>query len=195
MRLFIAARPSAAAVAVIERLPRPEAPGVRWLSADQWHVTLRFLGEADPDAAATALAALVAAPAEAVAGPATRLLGDTVLVVPVAGLDRLAAAVVAATTGVGELPEDRPFVGHLTLCRFREGPPLGAVGAAVVPTSAAVVVGAAVVSDPLSCEQAAANRANARRVAMNRIPFRRLNAFIIYVFLLVVVVATMGGGR
>ena len=131
MRLFIAARPSAAAVAAIERLPRPEAPGVRWLSTDQWHVTLRFLGEADPDAAATALAALVAAPAEAVAGPATRLLGDTVLVVPVAGLDRLAAAVVAATTGVGELPEDRPFVGHLTLCRFREGPPLGAVGAAV----------------------------------------------------------------
>jgi 2'-5' RNA ligase len=66
-----------------------------------------------------------------VAGPAIRLLGDTVLVVPVAGLDRLAAAVVAATTGVGELPEDRPFVGHLTLCRFREGPPPGAVGAAV----------------------------------------------------------------
>ena len=131
MRLFIAARPSAAAVAAIDRLPRPEAPGVRWLSTDQWHVTLRFLGEADPDAAATALAALVAAPAEAVAGPATRLLGDTVLVVPVSGLDRLAAAVVAATTGVGELPEDRPFVGHLTLCRFREGPPPGAVGAAV----------------------------------------------------------------
>jgi 2'-5' RNA ligase len=131
MRLFIAARPSAAAVAVIERLPRPEAPGVRWLATDQWHVTLRFLGEADPDAAATALAALVAAPAEAVVGPVTRLLDDTVLVVPVAGLDRLAAAVVAATTGVGELPEDRPFVGHLTLCRFREGPPPGAVGAAV----------------------------------------------------------------
>ena len=50
MRLFIAARPSAAAVAAIERLPRPEAPGVRWLSTDQWHVALRFLGEADPDA-------------------------------------------------------------------------------------------------------------------------------------------------
>ena len=131
MRLFIAARPSAAAVAAIDRLPRPEAPGVRWLSTDQWHVTLRFLGEADPDAAAAAMAGLVAAPAEAVAGPATRLLGDPVLVVPVAGLDRLAAAVVAATTGVGELPEDRPFVGHLTLCRFREGPPPGAVGAAV----------------------------------------------------------------
>ena len=102
MRLFIAARPSQAAVAVIDRLERLEAPGVRWLPADQWHVTLRFLGETDPDAAVTAMGGLVAAPVEAVVGPSTRLLGGTVLVVPVAGLDRLAAAVVAATAGVGE---------------------------------------------------------------------------------------------
>ena len=134
MRLFIAVRPSAAAVADIDRLPRPEAPGVRWLPADQWHVTLRFLGEADPDAAAAALAGLVAAPVEAVAGPATRLLGDSVLVVPVAGLERLAAAVMAVTAEVGEPPEDRPFLGHLTLCRFRDEPPSGAVGAAVSAT-------------------------------------------------------------
>ena len=123
MRLFIAVRPSAAAVAGIDRLPRPEAPGVRWLPADQWHVTLRFLGEADPDAAAAALAGLVAAPVEAVAGPATRLLGDLVLVVPV-----------AVPAEVGEPPEDRPFLGHLTLCRFRDEPPSGAVGAAVSAT-------------------------------------------------------------
>jgi|TARA_B100001105_G_scaffold176810_1_gene142519 2'-5' RNA ligase len=134
MRLFVAAHPSAGAVADIDRLPRPEAPGVRWLPADQWHVTLRFLGEADPDLAASALADLVAAPAEAVAGPSTRLLGDEVLVVPVSGLDGLAASVAAATAGVGEPPEDRPFVGHLTLCRFRHEPPSGAVGAAVSAT-------------------------------------------------------------
>ncbi|MGZ0184916.1 MAG: 2'-5' RNA ligase family protein [Acidimicrobiales bacterium] len=134
MRLFIAARPSQAAVAVIDRLERLEAPGVRWLPADQWHVTLRFLGETDPDAAVTAMGGLVAPPVEAVVGPSTRLLGGTVLVVPVAGLDRLAAAVVAATAGVGEPPEDRRFVGHLTLCRFRDEPPPGAVGAAVSTT-------------------------------------------------------------
>ena len=107
---------------------------MRWLPADQWHVTLRFLGEADPDEASAALAGLVAAPAEAVVGPSTRLLGDSVLVVPVAGLDRLAAEVMAATAGVGEPPEDRPFVGHLTLCRFRDGPPSGAAGAAIHTT-------------------------------------------------------------
>jgi 2'-5' RNA ligase len=44
-----------------------------------------------------------------------------VLVVPVAGLDALAAAVVAATAGLGRPPDDRPFRGHLTLARARRG--------------------------------------------------------------------------
>ncbi len=38
-----------------------------------------------------------------------------------AGLDDLAAAVVAATAHVGEPPEDRPFAGHLTLARVARG--------------------------------------------------------------------------
>ena len=134
MRLFVAAHPTTPAVVAIDRLPRPEAPGVRWLSSEQWHVTLRFLGEADPEAASAALAGLSAVPVEAVLGPSTLLLGDAVLVVPVAGLDGLAAAVAAVTAGVGEPPEDRPFFGHITLCRFRDEPPPGAVGAAVSTT-------------------------------------------------------------
>ena len=40
----------------------------------------------------------------------------------------------AVTAEVGKPPEDRPFLGHLTLCRFRDEPPSGAVGAAVSAT-------------------------------------------------------------
>ncbi len=50
MRLFVAVWPSAAVVDELRGLERPARPGVRWTTADQWHVTLRFLGEMeDPD--------------------------------------------------------------------------------------------------------------------------------------------------
>nr|MDQ3757176.1 RNA 2',3'-cyclic phosphodiesterase [Actinomycetota bacterium] len=96
--------------------------GLRWTTEQQWHVTLRFLGEADVEAAAHALAS-VRYPRRPVAvlGPDVGRLGRSVLHVPVAGLDDLAAAVVAATAGVGSPPPDRPFRGHLTLGRSRKG--------------------------------------------------------------------------
>jgi 2'-5' RNA ligase len=56
-----------------------------------------------------------------VAGPATRRLGPSILALPVLGLERLAAAVVALTATVGEPPPDRPFAGHVTLARARRG--------------------------------------------------------------------------
>ena len=43
---------------IIERigaLPQHEQPGVRWLAASNWHVTLRFFGEADEDEVAARL--------------------------------------------------------------------------------------------------------------------------------------------
>jgi 2'-5' RNA ligase len=40
--------------------------------------------------------------------------------VPVAGVDSLAATVVAQTAALGKPPEDRPFRGHLTLARARD---------------------------------------------------------------------------
>jgi 2'-5' RNA ligase len=72
-----------------------------------------------------------------VLGPATEVLGDAVVVVPVAGLDDLAASVMDATAHLGEPPESRPFVGHMTLCRFKGGRfkeelPSGLVGRPVV---------------------------------------------------------------
>ncbi len=131
MRLFVAAWPSVEVADALAGLPRPEAPGLRWTRPDQWHVTLRFLGEADPDEATAALDELAAAPAVAELGPATRLLGKRVVVAAVAGLDDLAASVVAATAGVGEPPEERAFTGHLTLARSKGPVPPGAVGTPV----------------------------------------------------------------
>ena len=138
MRLFVAAWPSVEVADALAGLPRPEAPGLRWTRPDQWHVTLRFLGEADPDEATAALDELAAAPDELAAapavaevGPVARLLGKRVVVAAVAGLDDLAASVVAATAGVGEPPEERAFTGHLTLARSKGPVPPGAVGTPV----------------------------------------------------------------
>ena len=72
----------------------------------------------------TSLACLAGATlptATAVLGPAVRRLGPSALVVPVAGLDGLAAAVGDATAGVGLPPGPRSFTGHLTLARLRPG--------------------------------------------------------------------------
>ena len=54
-RLFIAVRPSVAAADLVDRLPRFETPRVRWVPREQWHVTLRFLGDAEPEEVVAAL--------------------------------------------------------------------------------------------------------------------------------------------
>jgi 2'-5' RNA ligase len=118
-RLFVAVWPDEGARAALATLARPEEVGVRWVRPEHWHVTLRFLGEVDEDDAAAALDDLAAATPSAVLGPAVSRLGRTVLCVPAAGLDELAAAVAAATAEVGEPPDPRPFAGHLTLARLR----------------------------------------------------------------------------
>jgi 2'-5' RNA ligase len=116
-RLFVAVWPPDDVVAQLAALPRPELPGVRWTTPDQWHVTLRFLGEADPDDAADRLARAELASATAELGPRVSRLGSGVVTIPVAGLDRLAAAVDAAF----DEPPDHRFRGHLTLARVRRG--------------------------------------------------------------------------
>lgn len=121
-RMFVAVWPPVEVLDAIAGLGRARRPGVRWTSRDQWHVTLRFLGECDPAEAARALAALGARRTRAViAGPPGRL-GRNVLVVAVSGLDDVATAVVAATAGVGVAPDPRPFHGHLTLARLQGVP-------------------------------------------------------------------------
>lgn len=124
MRLFVAVHLPPDVLDAVAALPRPDRPGVRWTTRDQWHVTLRFLGEVEepgPVADAVAVAVAPLAPVDAVAGPAVTALGPGVVCVPVAGLDGVAAAVVRATAGFGQPPDDRPFRGHLTLARVRRG--------------------------------------------------------------------------
>jgi len=119
LRLFVAVWPPAGVVRQLEELPRPARPGIRWTRPEQWHVTMRFLGHCELEAAAEAFAACTGEACTAVMGPATDRLGRGVLQVPVAGLGELAAAVVQATAGVGRPPDSRPFHGHLTLARAR----------------------------------------------------------------------------
>jgi 2'-5' RNA ligase len=118
-RLFVAASPPPDVLDIVEALPRPQDPGVRYTRRDQWHVTLRFLGTADVDEARDAFARIEGEPADAELGPAVKRLGRAVLVAPVTGLEALAAAVVEATADVGEPPEPRAFKGHVTIARLR----------------------------------------------------------------------------
>ena len=127
-RLFVAAALPDDVLDRIEALPRPDEPGVRWTTRPQWHVTVRFLGEADLDEAIAALAGLVAPVAVAELGPVVSRLGRNVVCLPVAGLDELAAAVGAATAVVGEPVDPRPFAGHVTLARLRNRAACGVTG-------------------------------------------------------------------
>ena len=137
MRLFVAVGLPAHALEAVGALHRPEVPGVRWTSPDQWHVTLRFLAELSDQQARVAMAGLdrlagAGLATTALMGPRTRVLGSHVLCVPVDGLAELARAVADLTATVGPPPERRPFFGHLTLARGRRGVRLGPLAGAPV---------------------------------------------------------------
>lgn len=114
MRLFVAVWPPADVVSLLGSIDRPHRKELRWTTPDQWHVTLRFLGEADPDEVIERLRPALAGvgPRDVVLGPVTRRLGSSILMVPVDGLDDVAAAL--------PFPADKPFTGHLTLARAKK---------------------------------------------------------------------------
>ncbi|MEI8051520.1 MAG: 2'-5' RNA ligase family protein [Actinomycetes bacterium] len=103
---------------------RPSFDGLRWVTAEQWHITLGFFG--DLDAAASAAVSSVAADvAAAIArptltlGPRTQRLGrDGTLVIPAVGADPLVDVLDEALAGIVP-PRRAPFSGHLTLARTR----------------------------------------------------------------------------
>lgn len=129
MRLFVAVRPPDDVLEVIAGLRRRERADVRWTTRPQWHVTLRFLGEVpDPAPVVDALDAAPLEAATATVGPRVSALGRGVVIVPVAGMEALAAAVVTATGSFGRPAPDRRFRGHLTLARARHGPVRDLVG-------------------------------------------------------------------
>jgi 2'-5' RNA ligase len=100
----------------------------RWQTAEQFHLTLRFIGEVDRHQAADIAAAL----GRVNVRPFVAELGDPGLFdhrgradslwVGVRPADRRAArarAVKAALAGVGIAPEPRAFVPHITVARGR----------------------------------------------------------------------------
>jgi 2'-5' RNA ligase len=120
VRLFVAVWPPPEVLDEIAGIARPAAPGVRWTTADQWHVTLRFLGEMEtPGPVVDALTAVALPSADGILGEVVQRLGRGVLCVAVDGLDSLAGAVTSATAAIGRPPEPRPFHGHLTIARDR----------------------------------------------------------------------------
>ena len=120
-RLFLAAWPPASVIEQLTALPRSDESGVRWVPPTNWHVTLRFFGEAEATDVHAHLADATLPAATAMFGPAVRRLGRSALIVPVAGLERLAAAVSVLTADIGDPPGTRSFNGHLTLARLRPG--------------------------------------------------------------------------
>jgi 2'-5' RNA ligase len=137
VRLFVAAEVSDEVRDAVAAIERPEGDDIRWSGPASWHVTLRFLGEVDDaEASVAALGNVAAASATATVGPTPKRLGPTAVVLPVDGLDEVAAAVAVAFAGlagalVGE--EGRRFTGHLTLGRLRRQGRWPAAGAGVLP--------------------------------------------------------------
>jgi 2'-5' RNA ligase len=129
VRLFVAVSLPPDVTALVAALPRPELASLRWTTEDQWHITLRFLGEVEePAAVAEALREVPTTlqgsgedEVEVMLGAATAWFrGRRILHVPVTGLDPLARAVALATVAWAEAAEEPPFAGHLTLARVRQ---------------------------------------------------------------------------
>lgn len=132
-RLFIAVWPPEEVVAELTSLHRKDQRGVRFVRPEQWHVTLRFLGDADPSAVVDSLAGVSLTPARVRLGPGVDVFADRALVIPATGLDQLAASVTARTAHIGESSRKR-FRGHLTLARVKPHAPMPRVLGAFVST-------------------------------------------------------------
>jgi 2'-5' RNA ligase len=117
-RLFVAVWPPDDVLDRLHDLERPRDQGVRWLPIENLHITLRFVGDADVDEVADALDHVEFPAATVTLGPAIDVLAERSLVLPVAGVDDLAAVVRSATRGIGSERERRRFVGHLTIARL-----------------------------------------------------------------------------
>ncbi len=119
-RLFLAVFPPVDVVERLGELERPDVEGLRWTKREQWHITLRFFGEAEQGDVEDSMQGIRAAATTVLLGPASRWLGGRVLALPADGLDDLAAAVRARTETIGQAPGRRNFTGHLTLARTRK---------------------------------------------------------------------------
>lgn len=124
-RLFYAVVPPESVTRAVCALQGSSTGGqrFRWEPQENLHVTLRFLGDCDENQARVALASLSgkASSCKLTVGPGTSKFGNSILYIPVSGADELAATVVDGTRHIGKPPDNRPFVGHLTLARAQRG--------------------------------------------------------------------------
>ena len=120
-RMFLSVTPPPEVVDAISDLPTKALRGVRFTRRNQWHISLRFLGDVERHLALEALESLAAPVPTVTLGPEVSLLGNRVVILPADGLDDLAAVVAERFADVGE-PVERDFVGHLTLARLKGRP-------------------------------------------------------------------------
>ena len=120
-RMFLAITPPPEVIDTISDLPTTAQRGVRYTKRNQWHITVRFLGECQRHHALAALEGLAATASEVTLGPSVELLGARVVMLPVTGLEAVAASVASAFAHVGETT-DREFAGHLTIARLKGAP-------------------------------------------------------------------------
>lgn len=133
MRLFVAIYPDAATrawLAEVQRRLRKELPRfgreLRWISPEDIHVTLAFLGEEqEDDAISKALETCSYAPIELTVGglgvfptPRRPSVLWTGVVDSTGALSQLQAEITATLASFVE-PERRPFEPHLTLARIK----------------------------------------------------------------------------
>lgn len=120
-RMFLSVSPPPEVIDAISDLPTEPLRGVRFTRRNQWHISLRFLGDVERHHALHSLSELSASGALVTLGPQVELLGNRVVILPADGLNDLAAAVAERFDGVGE-PVEREYQGHLTLARLKGRP-------------------------------------------------------------------------
>ncbi|MCB9969588.1 MAG: RNA 2',3'-cyclic phosphodiesterase [Geminicoccaceae bacterium] len=113
-------------------------PDARWTAIDDFHLTVRFIGDVDHSTfyeLGQMLAEVTMPPFELeLAGlgqfpPRGALRQLWVGLVPNAGLERLRRQVERCVHEVGITPERRKFQPHVTLARFRQPPPPARIAA------------------------------------------------------------------
>ena len=122
-RLFFAVWPPEEVVDELTALRRKDQRGVRFVRPENWHITLRFLGEADPADVVDAMEGWHAPTIRVTLGPAVDVLAGRMLGIPAGGVDALADSVVAQTRDIGEPPR-KHFVAHLTIARTKRNVPM-----------------------------------------------------------------------
>lgn len=130
-RLFIAVWPPDDVVSELTALHRKDQRGVRFVRPENWHITLRFFGNANPDAVIDSMADISMLPTRARLGPAVDVIAERALVVPVDGLAHIADEVTNRTDHIGE-PARKRFVGHLTIARVKSHVPMPRVLGALI---------------------------------------------------------------